>query len=240
MLNETSLTEPSFTTTWRPPSPSTRARASTSSERLRLCVMRRALLCELGAPAVKLRKRRTIWAGVAPSAASRSDSEMVLAVADGPKQPKQARPTPGHTAPHPALVTGPRHGVAPGHEDADVGGGLALLAYRVARDPGRPAGQVGGQDLEELMGVHRATPHLEVHRHVSRDRCRSAERVDVTRVGVDGAHVLAYGGVVAQALDAARGGAGPDGHQERDEPRTILALSASWLVVTEPSTRETS
>ena len=62
-------------------------------------------------------------------------SDDVLAVSVGPKQPKQPRSTDGQMAPHPALVTGPRHGVPPRHEQADRAPRLALLADAVPGDP---------------------------------------------------------------------------------------------------------
>ena len=64
------------------------------------------------------------------------------------------------------------------------------------------------------MGVDGAPSDLEIDGHVGRDRRRRAEGVDKAGVGVHGGHVIAYGGVITQALDAAAGGAGPDRHQE--------------------------
>ena len=149
---------------------------------------------------------------------SRAASEPVLAVSDGPKQPKQPRPTAGHRAPQPARVTGPRHGVPsatsmhtvprPLHSWQTEWPGMARAA----------PGQGGGDDLQQLAAVDRAAVELEVDVHVRRDRRRGLERRDVLGVGVDGADVVARGGEVAERLDPPGGGARADG----DEP------SASW------------
>ena len=61
--------------------------------------------------------------------------------------------------------------------------------------------------------VDRAAPQLEVDGDVRGDRGRAVERLDVLRVGVDDGAELLDVGEVAQRLDAAAGGARPDGDQ---------------------------
>ena len=84
-----------------------------------------------------------------------AESDEVLAVSAGPKHPKHPRSTAGHSAPHPARVTGPEAGDAPAHEEADRAPGLALLAHAVAGDHRSAPGQEGGDHLEELAAVDR-------------------------------------------------------------------------------------
>ena len=110
---------------------------------------------------------------------------------DGPEAGRRVR---GHHA----------HGAAP----------LALEAHRVGGDVGPAAEQERPQHLDELALADRAAAQLEVHPHVLRDRRRGSERADVLRRRVDGARELAHVLEVAQRLDAAGGGAGPDRDQE--------------------------
>src|ERR1035437_6189186 len=64
-----------------------------------------------GAAALNVWSRRVSSAPEVPSERSRLASDDTLALSLGPKQPKQPRSREGHSAPQPALVTGPRQGI---------------------------------------------------------------------------------------------------------------------------------
>jgi alkylation response protein AidB-like acyl-CoA dehydrogenase len=64
-----------------------------------------------------------------------------------------------------------------------------------------------------LFAVDRTAAQLVVDRHVGRRRCGGGQSGDVLGVGVDHRGVFGHVGEVTQRLDAARGGAGTDCHQ---------------------------
>ncbi|GAA4989940.1 hypothetical protein GCM10025734_16520 [Kitasatospora paranensis] len=80
-------------------------------------------------------------------------------------------------------------------------------------DIGGASGEVRGDDLDQLTAVDGAATQFEVDGDVGADGGGGGEGGDVVGAGVDGGPELLDVRVVAQRLDAAGGGAGPDGHQ---------------------------
>ena len=127
MRNRTSASSPSRISTIRPPSPSTRVRASTWKRRARWsCVIaahrRRvtgrsctatpsAAARNSGAATLKVCSERRHSSSPTPRSAHAAWSASAFTSSDGPKQPKQPRRSDGHSASHPPWVIGPRHAI---------------------------------------------------------------------------------------------------------------------------------
>ena len=137
----------------------------------------------------------------------------------------------GHRAPHPARVTGPRHAVPWATSRHTVPLPLHSWQTVCVGDDRFAAGKRGGDHLEKLVAVNRASLNLEIDSHVSSDGRRGGQRGDVFGVGVDGTDIGALGGEVAQGLNTAGRRAGADG----DEPTRVgpdlpdpLGILGSW------------
>ena len=122
--------------------------------------------------------------------------------------------TAGHSAPQPAWVTGPRHGVPWATMTQVSPRRLHSMQTLVSGMSGLRPTRNAEITSSSWPLVDRAAAQLEVDRHVGGDRRRGGQRVDVLRAGVDGATELVDVAEVAQRLDAAGGRAGADGDQE--------------------------
>ena len=116
-------------------------------------------------------------------------------------------------APHPACVTGPRHGVPCATITQTLPRILHSMQTLWVATAGRRCVQEGAHHLQELVLVHGTTAELEVDGDVRPDRARAIERADVLGGGVDGGHELLHVAEIPQRLDAAGGGTGADRDQ---------------------------
>ena len=102
--------------------------------------------------------------------------------------------------------------------DADIASALAIDADAVIGDRRLASGEKGLNDLEQLTPVDRTAAQLEIDGHMGADRRRGRQRAQVFRMRIDCGCILAKVGEVAQRLNPAGGGAGPDRHQAARAP----------------------
>ena len=102
--------------------------------------------------------------------------------------------------------------------DADIASPLAIDADAVIGDRRLASGEKGLNDLEQLTLVDRTAAQLEIDGHMGADRRRGRQRAQVFRMRIDCGRKLADFGEVAQRLNPAGGGAGPDRHQAARAP----------------------
>src|SRR5512134_250469 len=177
MRSLTSATWPPRTSTVRPPSPSTRARASTTIVLLRALVLIGITRhSEGGGPGVV--------AAEGPDELGPGGGELLLPPAAerggvgrlGGAEAAVAAALVGRAdRPAAGLGDGAEAGRAVGGHHADRAPPLALEADGVGRDVGAAPAEEGPQDLDELDLADRAAPQLEVHPHVLGDGSRGLE-----------------------------------------------------------------
>src|ERR1035441_884517 len=108
------------------------------------------------------------------------------------------------------------------HRNADVALAFALHADAVRRDIRFAPGQRGRNQLDQLVLVDGAAAQFEIHRHMFGDGGGEFQRIDVFRGGVHGPNKFIHILPVAQGLDAAGGGTGPNGDQRLRLPPNLL------------------
>ena len=118
-------------------------------------------------------------------------------------------------------------GNALGDGDAGHPGTFAFRAHRRRRQPGFAPDQQCSQGVEQLPAVDRTAAKFVVDAHVRRRRGGGGQGLDVVGPRVDHGRELGDIGEVAQRLDAAGGGAGPD----RDQHTGLLADLADPALV---------
>ena len=151
-----------------------------------------------------------------------SASDAVFGVSCGPKHPKQPRPNRGHSAPQPARVTGPRHGIPDDTATHTTPRRLHSTQTLYECSLGIAALHQRLHHLEQLALVDRAPRQLDVDRDVGRDGRAPVESGDVRGVRVHLGEELLDVGEVAQGLDAPAGRARADRHEDPRLPTDLL------------------
>src|SRR5208282_5677322 len=108
------------------------------------------------------------------------------------------------------------------HCNADVALALALHADTVGRDVRFASGQRGRDQLDKLVLVDGAAAQFKIDGHMLGDGGGEFQRIDVFRGGVHDPNKFIYILPVAQGLDTAGGGTGPNGDQRLAQASDFL------------------